>query len=323
MNITGGNEIYDYFSISGFEIVFNASLTLLLNTLWCLIFTYLHNLTLTKQCVLVALYKEFIIVLILTLTMCNGISIGIYAHGYPMNWIPATIITISTRIGFTVLLFVANIIQLLKYRISKEKMLDPPMPWGDDEQRGIIWIRVFCWGLSIILSITMYAYGIPTPFYYSSIGKVIDPSAPIIHSGINIFLFTTCAFFLVGEKYYHKNNDGQTFDPITTRRLKYLSLGFVLAVLFLTISPVFVNIPSTPKQFGVWIRGKMFTTTLIVHLVIAIGTISNADHIKSYILKLMTNTYDQAFFLNIYLVPLFLFILIHGFLYIVYRVLDI
>jgi len=207
--------------------------------------------------------------------------------------------------------------------MSKEKMLDPPMPWVDDEQRGIIWIRVFCWGFSIVLSITMYAYGIPTPFYYSSIGKVIDPSAPIIHSGINIFLFTTCAFFLVGEKYYHKNNDGQTFDPITTRKLKYLSLGFVLAVLFLTISPVFVNIPSTPKQFGVWIRGKMFTTTLIVHLVIAIGTISNADHIKSYILKLMTNTYDQAFFLNIYLVPLFLFILIHGFLYIVYRVLDI
>ena len=323
MNITGVNEIDGYYSISGFDIVVNASLTLLLDTLLCLIFAYLRSLTLTKQCVLVVLYKEFIVVLILTLSMGNWISIVIYTHGYPMDWIPATIITLCTRIGFIVLLLLANIIQLLKYRMSKEKMLDPPMPWVDDEQRGIIWIRVFCWGFSIVLSITMYAYGIPTPFYYSSIGKVIDPSAPIIHSGINIFLFTTCAFFLVGEKYYHKNNDGQTFDPITTRRLKYLSLGFVLAVLFLTISPVFVNIPSTPKQFGVWIRGKMFTTTLIVHLVIAIGTISNADHIKSYILKLMTNTYDQAFFLNIYLVPLFLFILIHGFLYIVYRVLDI
>ena len=323
MNITGGNEIYDYFSISGFEIVFNASLTLLLNTLWCLIFTYLHNLTLTKQCVLVALYKEFIIVLILTLTMCNGISIGIYTHGYPMNWIPATIITICARIGFIVLLMLANIIQLLKYRMNKEKMLDPSMPWGDDEQRGMIWIRVSCWGFSIVFSITMYACGIHTPFYYLSIGKTIDPSVAIIRSSIDIFLLTTCAFFIVGEKYYQKNNDGQAFDPIVTRRLKYLILGFVLAALFLAITSVFVNTPSTPWVFGVWIRGKMLTILLIIHLVIAIGTIFNADQIQSYILKLMTNIYDQAFFLNIYLVPLFLFILIHGCLYIIYQAFDI
>ena len=323
MNITGVKEIYDYSSISGFDIVFNASLTLLLNTLWCLIFAYLHNLTLNKQCVLVAIYKEFIITLVLTLTMGNFISIGMYTHGYPMNWIPATIITIFMRIGFIVLLLLANVIQLLKYRMNKEKMLDPPMLWGDDEQIGMIWIRVFCWGFSIVISVIMYACGIHTPFYYSSIGKAIDPYVPIIRSSIDIFLLTTCAFFIVGEKYYQKNNDGQAFDPIVTRRLKYLILGFVLAALFLAIASVFVNNTSAPGRFGVWIRGKMFTILLIVHLVITIGTISNADQIKSYILKLMINIYDQAFFLNIYLVPLFLFILIHGCLYIIYQAFDI
>ena len=299
MNITGVNDIHDYSSFSGVDIVVNASLTLLLNTLLCLIFAYLHNLTLTKQCVLVALYKEFIIVLILTLSMANGISLGIYTHGYPMNWIPATIITICTRIGFIILMFLANIIQLLKYRMNKEKMLDPPMPWGDDEQRGMIWIRVSCWGFSIVFSITMYACGIHTPFYYLSIGKTIDPSVAIIRSSIDIFLLATCTLFIVGEKYYQKNNDGQAFDPIVTRRLKYLTLGFVLAALFLAIASVFVNNTSAPGRFGVWIRGKMFTILLIVHLVITIGTISNADQIKSYILKLMINIYDQAFFLNI------------------------
>ena len=323
MNITGVNEIDGYYSISGFDIVVNTSLTLLLDTLLCLIFAYLRSLTLTKQCVLVSLYKEFIIILILSLSMANGISIGIYTHGYPMNWIPATIITICTRTGFIVLLLLANIIQLLKYRMNKEKMLDPPMPWGDDEQRGMIWIRVFCWGFSIAFSIVMYACGIHTPFYYLSIGKAIDPSVPIIRSSIDILLLTTCAFFIVGEKYYQKNKDGQAFDPIATRLLKYLILGFVLAALFLAITTAFVNTPSTPWLFGVWIREKILTVVLIVHLVIPIGTISNADEVKSYILKLMTNIYDQAFFLNIYLVPSFLFILIHGCLYIFYRVFDI
>ena len=159
--------------------------------------------------------------------------------------------------------------------------------------------------------------------YYLAIGKAIDPSVPIIRSSIDIFLLTTCAFFIVGEKYYQKNNDGQAFDPIVTRRLKYLIFGFVLAALFLPITSVFVDTPSTPWVFGVWIRGKMLTILLIIHLVIAIGTIFNADQIQSYILKLMTNIYDQAFFLNIYLVPLFLFILIHGCLYIIYQAFDI
>ena len=323
MNITGVNDIHDYSSFSGVDIVVNAFLTLLLNTLLCLIFAYLHNLTLTKQCVLVALYKEFIIVLILTLSMANGISLGIYTHGYPMNWIPATIITICTRIGFIVLLLFANLIQLLKYRMSKEKILDPPMPWGDDEQRGMIWIRVSCWGFSTVLSIIMYACGIHTPFYYLSIGKAVNPYVPIIRSSIDIFLLATCTLFIVGEKYYQKNNAEQVFDPIVTRRLKYLILGFLLVSLFLAITTIFVNTPSTPWLFGVWSRGKMLTILLIGHLVIAIGTISNADQIKSYILKLMTNIYDQAFFLNIYFVPLFLFILIHGCLYIFYRAFDI
>ena len=323
MNITGVNAKHCDVPEDGLDILIRTSLTLVLNTLLCLIFAYLHSVTLTKECMLLRLYKEFIIVLVLCLCLANGLSIGIYTYGCPMNWIPATIITICTRIGFIILMFLANIIQLLKYRMNKEKMLDPPMPWGDDEQRGMIWIRVFCWGFSIAFSIVMYACGIHTPFYYWSIGKAIDPSVPIIRSSIDIFLLTTCAFFIVGEKYYQKNNDGQAFDPIVTRRLKYLIFGFVLAALFLPITSVFVDTPSTPWVFGVWIRGKMLTILLIIHLVIAIGTIFNADQIQSYILKLMTNIYDQAFFLNIYLVPLFLFILIHGCLYIIYQAFDI
>ena len=142
-------------------------------------------------------------------------------------------------------------------------------------------------------------------------------------SALGSVAFTTCSFLMVGEKYCQKYNDGQAFDPIVTRRLKYLILGFLLVSLFLAITTIFVNTPSTPWLFGVWSRGKMLTILLIGHLVIAIGTISNADQIKSYILKLMTNIYDQAFFLNIYFVPLFLFILIHGCLYIFYRAFDI
>ena len=321
MNVTVFDE--NSYTVDGFDIVMNTTLSLVLTTVLGLIFAYLHGVSLAKQCVLLQLYKEFAILLILALCLINGLYIGVYAYGFPMNWIPVTIITLSLRMASIVLLLLANIIHYLKYRMTKEKMLVPPMPWGANEQNGMIWIRVFCWGVAIGFVMTMYVCGMHTVTYHLLAGQSYDESIPIIHSSLDIFLLTTCAFLIVGEKYYKKNNDGEAFDPIATRLLKYLILGFVLAALFLAITSVFVNTPSTPWVFGVWIRGKMLTILLIIHLVIAIGTIFNADQIQSYIVKLMTNIYDQAFFLNIYLVPSFLFVLIHGCIYMVYRVFEI
>ena len=184
----------------------------------------------------------------------------------------------------------------------------------------MIWIRVFCWGLSIGFVITTYVCGIHTALYHSSIGKDFDRSIPIIHSGFNIFLVATCTIFIVGENYYLKTNDGQAFDPVVSRRLKYLVLGFVFAALFSAISNILIQ--TALMQLSIWI-GKRFVFMLIVEIVMAICTILNSDQLRSYISKLMTTIYEQAFFLNIYLVPLFLSIIINGGIYIVYKVLDI
>ena len=323
-DITGLSEmIKDNSVVDGVDILINVLLSLVLNALLCLIFAYLHNLTLAKQCVLLALYKELIIVLVLCLSLINSIPIGTYLYGYPMDWIPAMIITFFLKIGTTELLLVANVIHFLKYRMNKEKMLDPPMPWGEDEHRGLIWIRVFCWGFSIGFVITMHLCGIHTVFYHLSIGKSVDQSVTFINSGLNIFLLLTCTLFIVGEKHYQKNNDGQVFDPVISRRLKFLVWTFVVAALFYAILDFLSETPETSMHFNIWIRRKFLTGVLLVQIMIAIGTILMTDQVKLYVLKLMTNIYDQVFFLNIYLVPSFLFLVINGSLCIVYQVFDI
>ena len=321
MKITGFNGINDYVPVDGFNIVIGVSLTLVLNTLLCLIFAYLHSVNLAKECLLLRLYKEFILVLVSCSGLINVLSIGMYKYGYPMHWIPATIITVCLRIGTINLLLLANIVQFLKYRMNKEKMLDPPMPWGDDEHRGIIWIRVFCWGLSTGFVITMYVVGLHTATYHLLIGKDYDQAIPIIHSGLNICLLSTCFFFIIGENYFRKKNEAQAFDPVVSRRLKYLILGFVLTSLITAICNISVHAMSNSPRL--WIKKRVFNILLIVEIVMAMYTILNADQLKSYIFKLMTDIYERAFFLNIYLVPSFLFILIHGCLYIVYQLFDI
>ena len=321
MNINEASGINVDVPVDGFNIVISVSLTLVLNTLLCLIFAYLHSVTLAKECLLLHLYKEFIIALVLCSGLINGLSIGIYTYGYPMHWIPATIMTVCLRIGTINLLLLANIVQFLKYRMNKEKILDPPMPWGEDEHKGLIRIRVFCWGLSIGFAITMYMVGIHTATYHLLIGKNYDHSIPIIHSGLNICLVLTCFFFVIGENYFQKRNDAQSFDPVVSRRLKYLILGFVFTALITAIGNI--SIQTMSKSLGLWIKKRVFNILLVVEIIVAIYTISNAEQLKSYISKLMTNIYERAFFLNIYLVPSFLFILIHGCTYMIYQSFDI
>ena len=195
------------------------------------------------------------------------------------------------------------------------------MPWGDDEKKGMIWIRLFCWGLSIGFVITMYMFGKHTALYHLSIGQDFDLSIPIIHIGLNLFLLSSCLLFTFCESYHRKNNDGQAFDPVVSRRLKYLVLGLVFATLFTAISNIFIQ--TTLTQFIFWFKKHLSNFRKIVEIVMAIFTISKSDQLKSYISKLMTDIYDQAFFLNIYLVPLFLFVLIHGCIYMVCFVFEI
>ena len=311
-DITESRELnQDTSPVDGIDIVVNVSFSFVLNTLLCLIFAYLHNLTLAKQCVLLVLYKEFIIVLVLCLCLMNALPIGVYLYGYPLHWVSASIITFCLRIGTAVLLLLANVIHFLKYRMNKEKMLDPPMPWGEDEQRGVIWIRIFCWGFSIGFVIIMHLCGVHTVYYYIAIEQgELNQSEPFINSCLPILLLATCAFFIAGEYYYTKKNDGQAFNPAVSKLLKFLVFSVVAAAPFAAILNILMDTPTNLMHFNIWIRRKVFSGVLIVQIVIAIGTISMADQVKSYVLKLMTNIYDQVFFLNIYLVPLFLFIFI-------------
>ena len=324
MNISGINDIQVDYPVDGFNIVISVSLTLVFNTLLCLIFAYLHSVTLAKECLLLCLYKEFVIVLVLCSCLVNGLSIGIYTYGYPMNWILATIITGSLRIGMIILLLIANVVHLIKYRMNKEKMLDPPMPWGNDEQKGLMWIRVFCWGFSIGFVVTTYVFGMQPVYYHLLIGQDYDDMS-FIHPSISTLLLVTCGLFVVGESYCQKNNDGRAFDPVVTRRLKYLALSIAFVAVLAAIGNIFIETPIPRGQFKIWIRRKSLTfkIVLIVEIMITLGTILKADLVKSYVFKLLKNVYDHAFFLNIYLVPLLLFTLIHGCLFIVYRLFDI
>ena len=322
MNTAGSNETYEYLQVNGVDLIIITSLTFVLNILLFLLCSYLQSVSLAKQCLLLYLYKDFLIVLVLCLSWIEGACVLMFVCTLPIGWIPATIIHFCLRVGIIVLLLLANIITILKFRMSKEKMLDPSMPWGDDEKKGLLWIRAFCWVFSIGIVTTMYICGIRSTHFYLLTGQDVKQSMSYIDLLLNIILLGTCAFFIIGENYYQIVNQGQGLDPMVSKGVKYLVFGFLLIILATMIGNVSILVPTIPFQFIIWLRRKSIFVMLIVEIVIAVCIILESDHIKSHVSKFVASIIDQAFFLNIYLIPLFIFIVMHSTLYIIYYVLD-
>ena len=322
MNTTGSNEIYDHLQVNGVDLIINTSFTFVLNTLLFLLCSYLQSISLAKQCVLLYLYKDFLIVLILCLTWIEGASSLMYACTLPIDWILATIIHFCLRVWNIVILLLANIITILKFRMNKEKMLDPSMPWGDDEKTGLMWIRTFCWVFSIATVTTMYICGIRSTHFHLLTGHDVEESMSYLDLLLNMVLLGTCALFIIGENYYQIINQGQGFDPTVSKNVKYLVFGFLLIILATMVGNISILAPAIPFKLTIWLRRKFIFIMLIIQIVIAVSIILKSDHIKSHVSKFVANILDQVFFLSIYLVPLFIFIVMHSTLYIIYHMVD-
>ena len=64
-----------------------------------------------------------------------------------------------------------NVIAALKLYISKTNTLDPPMPWGDDENIGLNYIRVTCTLLIVGFTI-IYKLGIFSTVVSANLGTL-------------------------------------------------------------------------------------------------------------------------------------------------------
>ena len=121
--------------IDGFDVIITTVYSLAVNTLFGFIFAYLSNVSLAKQCLLLYLYKDFVMVFIAYSCWLEVSFLYVYTYGdVQIDWIPAAIIAFGVRCGVSVLLSLAAVISFIKYRMKKETILDPAMPWGEDDE---------------------------------------------------------------------------------------------------------------------------------------------------------------------------------------------
>ena len=321
MNTEISNTSLNHRLIDGFDVIITSIYSLAVNTLFGFIFAYLSNVSLAKQCLLLYLYKDFVLVFIAYSCWLEVSFLYVYTYGdVQIDWIPAAIIAFGVRCGVSVLLPLAAVISFIKYRMKKETILDPAMPWGEDDEKGMKWIRIFCWGPSIGGLSTMYACNIYPTLVYIMIGHDSMHSESYIYVTMDVILIVTNIILMVGGKYYKATNEQRSFEALVPMRILYLFWNFLL---LLGIGMIIVLVSISSLQYGFWIFRKLVYILFLINTMVLAGMMLKTEHVKAYAKKFARNLLDEAFLRSIYLVPATLFTLINGSILIVYKAFDI
>ena len=305
---------------TGFELIIGTISMLISNLFSFLVLNYLGNLALAKDCLLLYLYKDFI-----SLAICmNCWSEILLVLGYTIGGVVKTSASLAKVFSFIgcnfllLLLLNMNISSALKLYQKKTNLLDPPMPWGDDDCKGIKWIRVISTVFTLILTSTMFGLGIyPTAYYWFS-GQEIpsfskDAMAfPIIW----IVLISTSIFTALIGKYYERPIPHPA-DTNIPRQIDYFHIIFCLLFTLIVILGQ-SNLFSSSNTWNLW---KIHL--LVIQVAIPVLTVLKENQLRRYAYNLIKSSLEELFFYQLYLTPTLVCLLMNITLYFIYDVFGI
>ena len=307
--------------VTGSYLSFAVVFCLVSVVLLTLILLYLNSVDLAKECILLSLYKEVVIIWILINFIYMAGTIMSYTAGNGIDGFTAVIVPYCIHILCAMLLAVMNVIAALRFYTMKANMVDPPMPWGDNERLGIMMIRLFIGVLSIGIVSIIYALGCyPKMCYLLKLGYYTStmefPQNSLIVPGYLFSLQIVCLLTYLRAKYYESANN-QLREGITFRQMQYFF--WIVMVLFLSW-----HICETFQISGLRNQWRLLQVLASISLAVApLLVILTTNQLKTYILKILENVLHEMFLLSIYLTPAFLLVFINGSLYLVYGIINV
>ena len=319
----------EYRLVTGTHVVFEIISFIISTIILIIILAYLNNgVSVAKECIILYLYRDVVIIWMLlnSLWLIRMVLCYFTTRGLGIGELLAIVIsfcTIVLRLSFQLIM---NVIIIIKFYIAKKVMLDPPMPWADDESSGMKGIRLGCAVFCIFFTSTTYSLGYYPKFYYFfTLGP--NSSLPIFRNEISIysalFLLMTITYllFFLAEQYYRSKNN-QIAGTIIHRqmdRFVWMILLFVGIIYLLRITEFF----SIFFYFKFTTRLDLYQgATSVMFLVVPVLFIVNARELKYYATRILKEGFYEAFLLNIYLTPALLMILINSTLCIFYQIFD-
>ena len=316
-----------YSLVTGPYVAFTILGAIISSTLLILIFSYLNNVSLVKECVLVYLYKDVVIIFILMNCVRVIWIIVWYSNnsGFGIEATQAKVISLGHYFLVILLLLLINILNAVKCYILKSKVLDPPMPWRDEDILGINIIRlaysIFTTGFISV----MYALGLYPKLYYA----LVEPNlverdwgeGNYIFPGLVMFLCSTGVITAIVAKIHEEVNE-KILEGIIPQQINY-SFGIIHCIIIVLVtSTIFlVEVFEVVTLTHLW-QIFCLLAPLILTIIPAI-VIYRVHQVQSYALRVIKEKLEEAFFLNIYLTPSIITLIMYSTLYILYQLFDI
>ena len=282
------------------------------------IFSYLHNISLVNECLLLHMYKDVVIILILTrfsLIVKRISSFFIKSSLTPLSMSPfvAKVISFSLSSLSLCILIILSAIGILRMYMAKTVTLDPPMPFELDDNLGTKVVRMMISGVSIGYPAILFLFEIYPKMYYDFIGTASDsaPKLSTMYSGSLMFFLIVFVITLMAEQYYKRSMAEQINNSIP-KQFNYFLISNTILYGYLLFEITFKLLDSNTRWLIFELLMSLFGITTPA------SVIFGSEKIKSYSLKFIKESYDKIFLLNIYVTPVFLSMLIYGSLNVIY-----
>ena len=266
-----------------------------------LILGYLDSVSMVKHCLVFHLYREFFhaflvlgwvwtIPVITCLVNGNGISIDTFT---------AKIVSYCLYGIALHLLLSLNLMAFLKFYIAKENVLDPSLPWDDDDLTFLRKFRVGSFLLANILLVALFASKRYPKIYYHLIGDDRSlselPTGTSMSGGLLFLLIITYTITCIATKLL-KSDQGEYVETRFPRQLNCVSKMFLSIVGVVMLFGIFMN---AFKGGHFWMVECVMR--IILGILLPTYFILNTAQLKTYLKKIIIKAKSESylFFLQI------------------------
>ena len=276
--------------------------------------SYMNSVPTAKKCLLLYLYKDTIssflwmrFIWMIKQLVSDGNIEG-------LSTTLALVISFILLSGTWYMALMLISISIYKLYMAKTKAIDPKIPFLDeDEEVAIRKIRVALFLVVLVFLSTTFALGeYPSSFYDLKPDNVQKENmliSNIIYRGTLCFLLLVSGIITMVLKCYEATTELQ-MDKIIPKAIKYLANFFPAILTLFTVGSLIVA--SVLPFPNIHIIRKI--VSIMLSIVIIVGPflmIFKSDQLKAHSLRFLKDTFDDLFFLNIYLVPFCAFLSIN------------
>ena len=292
-----GLDLYPSLSITSHFAAFAILSMVMATILLSFIIGYLNSIEDVRRGILLYIYKDIVtIFLFIQWTWCAiVITCFITGHGAIINTTMAKIMSYALTFFLLQFLLFLNILSLFKLYMSKEMILDPPLPWENEEHRdpkavGKIRLTCFCSGIVIIL-IMVASEGYPK-FYYYMIGDYERINGWPIGSTIILVVYVvlTSIYVLttIATEIYQKRGVPFPAEPTILQQFQIIPRMFLIVLSMVLYCYVYYNMF---RNGQLWFITQLLLT--ITGVLSPTFIITNTSLLKNYVHQMLENTVEH------------------------------